>query len=89
MDSQYETKPHTLLKRKTEDFFEEQMERGNFEALDDKRQCVPSAPTPSSNVLDRIEQMYGNWEESFTWSGEISPEEWEKIEKYQLSRGLR
>ena len=41
------------------------------------------------NVLERIEQMYENWDESFTWNELISSEEWEKIEEYQIRMGLR
>ena len=95
MESQYETKSHNLLKNKTGDFFEEQMEREKFQALDDvsalESHCIPNGATSNipTNVLDRIKQMYDNWEESFTWNKEILPIEWEKIEEYQVSRGLR
>ena len=93
MEIQYETKSHTLLKRKTGDVFEEQMERGNILALDDvpalESKFIRDGLIQSSNVLDRIEQMYENWEESFTWIGDILPKEWEKIEEYQTRMGLR
>ena len=93
MDSRYETKSHTLLKHRTGDYFKEEMKNRNFEALDEgpvkESKFIRNGLLQSSNVLDRLEQMYENWEEFFTWSGEILTKEWEKIEEYQTRMGLR